>query len=776
MTLVDLRGASAEAAMDRVGAAVQALGHAGDGSRRLLLLDDTTLLKAHHDVLGAVLAPHGVGSMVWLAVGTPAGLEWRQAVQAMPLLGVGPAAVLWVGDEWGVAWGMGAHDGVRPPDAVPAGGASTLARLVAVLLVPEVFDQVVAGAADLPNRVASPGLRVVASQPDLPVLLAGHDQAVAVVAGRDAGGPTVERGGPSLGSCELLVGGDRTPPGYGGPLRADSPLGRLHAQATHCCREADRLVRRMAGLVGLWRPTRSGRAVRAAVTMAGQSLGAYQDALVDALELGDGPGGLDRSRRDELERMGVSWQPVPGLDRASVITRLQTAVEGAVGSYPLRALATWLQLVSDRATPQGSAAHLRRLDRLDPTVFIGTLSSPPPFPLPAAPPATLAALAVGCLLASAAPGVRGIATGGALAALWLLTVAVAYHRAAAHGGGQSWPAAHGGGRSWPAGHGGDQSWRAGQRGDRSWRAVLRPGLLAHLGTALVGLVAGQAIGATLPAAVPVHATVAGVAAALLAYALSGWWSGAVRQWRGQLELDRAARRATAQDAILREAALREWVLADQRSFLASAARVMAGALRNAADGMHGYRQQGASSWEPAGVRPPPDRGPLGGLQALLDEDVADAARAALAPCWGLLRSGALDRVGAGVAEAAQRLMELHRQHLAQEGIDQPPPFARQRSGRRVPGSAGAWGPPGDLAEVVGARYDGPLVQLCTTGDLQLLEPPGRVPVVRFAPRSTRDLVLGHPQPGVEPPDVVWTGSGRLAGVIRLVALRAEAVG
>jgi len=752
VALLSLRAAPTELARERFEAALAAASRAGDDACRLLLIDDAARLGEHHDLFETILASRRVDSMICLAIGPPVDRPQGQALRATPVLTVESVALLWVGDESGVAWRMDTRGAVRPPEAVQTDGSQPLSRLVAALLTAEVFDHVVAAVAQLPNRAANPGLRTAAGQLDLATLLAGHAQAIAMVTGRDADEPTIERGGPSLENCELLVGGDTVLPGYAGPLRPDSPLVRLRAESERSCREADRLVRQMAGLSGLVRPARSGPGVLAAVSTAGRRLGEYHDALTDVLELGDSAGTVDSSRRIELERQGVCWDPVPGLNRLTIVARLQSAVDGAIGRYPLRTLASWLLLVSDRAMPQGSAAHLDRLDRLNPMATAPRLSSPPPLPLAAVPAPALAAVATGCLLAGVVPGWWGAVAGGVFAVLWLVMVTVAYRREAA------------------------------QRGERSARAVLRSGLLAHAGAALAGLAAGRAVAVALAptpllSTVPVRVATAAAAAALLGFALSRWWSAAVHQWRTQLRLDRAVRVIAAQDAILREAALREWVLAGQRSFLSDAARAMAGAVREVAESLDGWRERHASDADAAAAPVATlDRDAVGDLQSLLAEDVADAARATLAPCWEVLRSGALDRVRLGVAEDAEALMDQHRQHLARQNIDQRPPFARRGDDARSPRLAQAWGPPGHLAEVVGAASDGLLVQLCAAEDLQLLEP-GRwgTQAVRFAPRSTQDLVLDHGPRDARLDDVVWTGSGHLAGVIRLVALRAGAV-
>ena len=76
----------------------------------------------------------------------------------------------------------------------------------------------------------------------------------------------------------------------------------------------------------------------------------------------------------------------------------------------------------------------------------------------------------------------------------------------------------------------------------------------------------------------------------------------------------------------------------------------------------------------------------------------------------------------------------------------------------------------DLAEIREAvKYDPAQMmwQLCGPEDLGALDVSVPPPVVWFAPRLNRDMLVG-----VLPPETAWTSSGSYAGLLRLVPLRA----
>jgi hypothetical protein len=742
--LVDLRGTAAEAAGERFFEVLHSAPTAGTDAQRALVVDDTDRLEEHHPVFEAIFRSREVDRVICVAVGEPLDRAAGYALRATPVLAGEQAAILWVGDPEGVAWRMESGTAVRPAASVPGDGGPPLQRLLEALLAPEVFDRVVVDAGRIPAGVASPGLRTAAGQIDPETLLAAQRRAVAVVAGGPVDDVTAEHAGPSLEGCELLLGrADRLPRGYS-PLRADSELGRLSRHCEDACRDAARQVDQMLGLAGLLAPGRPGRRIHGQLVLAGRAVEQYRDRIADLFDYGDPGGSLDSGRRAELQRQGVNWTPVPAPSQADVFRSLAGAVDRAIGRQPLRTLAGWLRIVSERAVPQGSASYLARLDGLGGPWIAGRLTGPSPFPLPMAPPGVLLA-AAGCTLLA---GIGGPAAGVTVAVVWLVLFALAAGR---------------------------QPTSAGEAGART---LIRPALAWHALSVALGASLGAVVAGVVRVPWPLAAVVATAGVAGLLVTLSRWWSGAVRRWRADLALTGAIALAGRQDALLREVAALEWVLADRRHLLADAARAVAGALSTVADAMDGYLESASPSLGAAHPGVVPERDTMDELQAVVDADVGDAVREVLRPCWQLIRAGTPDQVRAGLANDIRGLLDEYGRHLERHNIHERPRFAARRDGA-LPAVDQLWGPPGRLAEVVAASRDGLLVQLCAAPDLALLHPTGKwTRTIRFAPRSAHEAVVeGAFIADVDEDldDLVWTSVGHLAGVVRLVPLRPGAV-
>ena len=746
VVLVDLRDTEPVAARQRFFEVLRAAPYGGDEERRALIIDDAARLEQHHPVFEAIFRSREVDTLICLAVGEPDDRAEGHALKASPVLSGDRAAILWVGDETGVAWRMDTSTAVRPVAAVQNDGVPALRRLINALCTREVFDQVLRHLRLVPDGVASPGVRIVAGQIELTTLLVAQRRAVATVAGRMVDDATTERAGPSLDGGEVLLGRIDLLPSEYSPLRGDSDLGQLSQQCETLCRESAQLAGRMEGLSGLLGPDRPGRHIYAKLREAGRAAERYYEAVADLFDYGDAGGGLDAGRRDELERQGISWSRFPGLDPADVVRRLSEAVDTGIGRHSVRMLIGWLRIVSDRATPQGSAAYLDRLDQLGGRPAIGRLTTPPPFVLADAPPATLAAVFGCCLLASLAPAPLGWLTGVSVAVIWLLVALLALVR-------QPVP-----------------------DGERGLRALGRPMPLWHPLVAATGVGAGQLVSRIVMVPTPLAVVAAVLSGISLLVVLSVWWTGAVRRWRRGLALADMITFASRQDALLREVAVLEWVLADQRRYLANVSRALAGALSEIAEAMDGYLDDASSDDKVTGyLGVSVDQDTMGDLQVILNADVADAVWEVLAPCWQMLRTGALEQARVGVADDIRHLLSEHWRHLELHNVHERPRFARPQPDGALPKVPQIWGALGWLNEVVSTPRHGLLAQMCTAPDLALLQPTARqARVVRFAPRSAQDVVV-EGGIGAELDDLVWTSTGHLAGVVRLVPLRPGAV-
>ncbi|GAA2453484.1 hypothetical protein [Streptomyces glaucus] len=163
------------------------------------------------------------------------------------------------------------------------------------------------------------------------------------------------------------------------------------------------------------------------------------------------------------------------------------------------------------------------------------------------------------------------------------------------------------------------------------------------------------------------------------------------------------------------------------------------------------------------------------LVATLAADLTDAALLAMAPYWGAVERGQAGALAVRRAEERVReLLSTARRHLRHNGVLTPPPFAAAHRVRAA--SASLLGTdPRRLAALVGSDADRQaVVQLSSPEQGALLSrDPAAAVWIRFAPDAVRDEVEKVWQasgPG-RPEEVLWTSSGRYAGLVRLTPLR-----
>ncbi|MFJ8391648.1 hypothetical protein [Streptomyces sp. NPDC094144] len=163
------------------------------------------------------------------------------------------------------------------------------------------------------------------------------------------------------------------------------------------------------------------------------------------------------------------------------------------------------------------------------------------------------------------------------------------------------------------------------------------------------------------------------------------------------------------------------------------------------------------------------------LVATLTDDLNDAATVAMTPYWGAVERGqAGTHAVHNTEERVRRLLSSARHHLRRNGVLAPPPFAAGHRARTSSANLLGTDPHG-VAELVGAETDRrAVVQLSSPEQGTLLSRDPEAAVwIRFAPQAVRGEVetawraIGSPHPQ----DVLWTSSGRYAGLIRLTPLR-----
>lgn len=162
------------------------------------------------------------------------------------------------------------------------------------------------------------------------------------------------------------------------------------------------------------------------------------------------------------------------------------------------------------------------------------------------------------------------------------------------------------------------------------------------------------------------------------------------------------------------------------------------------------------------------------LVATLAADLTDAALVAMGPYWGAVERGQAGTLAVRrTEERVRELLSAARRHLRHNGVLAPPPFAAARRVRATSASLLGTDPRG-LAELVGTEADRQaVVQLSSPEQGTLLSrDPAAAVWIRFAPRAVRDEIEKAWQAsGAAQPGVLWTSSGRYAGLLRLTPLR-----
>ncbi|MEU9987356.1 hypothetical protein AB0E10_11190 [Streptomyces sp. NPDC048045] len=163
------------------------------------------------------------------------------------------------------------------------------------------------------------------------------------------------------------------------------------------------------------------------------------------------------------------------------------------------------------------------------------------------------------------------------------------------------------------------------------------------------------------------------------------------------------------------------------------------------------------------------------LVATLAADLTDAALEAMKPYWGAVERGQAGTLAIRrTEERVHELLSTARRHLEHNGVLAPPPFAAARRVRATSANLLGTDPYGP-AELVGAEADRQsVVQLSSPEQGALLSrDPAAAVWIRFAPTAVRDEVekAWRSNGSVQPEEVLWTSSGRYAGLVRLTPLR-----
>lgn len=752
-----------------------------DEAGRMILVDDAAGLVDHDDVFEFIFSSGLEVSVLCVVVGADAsGPTLRRPAHLRPP----QSATVWTGDIDGVHWRMGSH---RADSAAPAADRVQPLRprtpdtLLEALRLPPVFDAVLNQVGLLPDAAASPGLLVLASDGGAPEA----DRALAAALRMLTARP--ERSAEGHGrydEVEALL--DRAEAGTAGPTT--EPAGRGQAPSGTSRHRRDLVLRAKSDLARLTRP---GALLAGRVPAVAPSLDAA------ATELGAAAARAQQAIR-RFGTAGPSETPRPAGTGRPVAVASETvfdAVDRAVAAdfaarRPMPIIARRLRWNAERVRARATSAQRDRLLRLRPEDWERRIRETAPLAGRPSAAQTFGTAAV-CVVAASPPhsgavGAAAVAVAAAVASLWLRIrfSALVPDR--------------------PSG---------------------RTGTLWQLAASATGAAVGEALSTLLWPGTPtasgslLSAVLGLVAAGALAV---WWWHASVTDWTQRLRLDVWARAADEAEEVARYEMRDGAAVTAARSAVADYERILAGVVDDTAAMLlaRGTPSGGGSGtadsselhgattdpwtdpWaEPlrsaAGVvdgtsptmspRVPRTAtgqrhevaralGDPGVVRALITSDLCDIGAAVLDRFReGARRPGAALPGPDAVGAEAEELFEEYRRHLQTAGVHHQPPICRDPRARRADVD-GMWSGTRVLPDLIWCdARDERFVQLCTAPQLALLDSdPSGARMVRFAPYAARHALADAPaQEAAE--SMVWTGTSRVFGVLRLVGLRRGSV-
>lgn len=803
---------------------------------RLSLLEDSERLDDDQRLAAAVaalLAPYGLdipGTYRFLVVDTPEGLARHQSVyerllryqrasrisllcvltghphpdpgthEASPVLRL-PAmlrttsvGVLWIGD----LKAAGRH-GPPAPDGVP--DAQALSALTGLLLVPELFDQVLRRLAATCNGVAAPGVRLL----EYDLSPTARDRAWADGAARFVGQPSQGTGAERTGSgvsSSLPQPLDRLADGSGSAPAVEyargGPLEQGRSRCVDALRAAGQAKNQLATVGGLL-DDQYADDFSVALAMARTALGEYRGQVTGVVALGARPPATTEPAEAalRLKELGLTLPPSGITPEQSGQGLRELALRLFGSGLTLSGVADRFEDCSARMMPYQDDALVREPERACPQELLALGGGSPPHAPEAAPGARVLTFVAGAL---AGLGVWPWTAGAAGVVLLALFGATLIPR-----------------------HLPESAPRVRSAFGRGY--ALAQGIAALLGGAAAAAL-GTRVGLpgwTAPIGLP-----AGLVLAWIVVVRE--WNRAVRQvWKdsGAAALQGAVR---ALDDVLDQAVRQRWWAEPERTGCAEAARSVSVVLSGVSttvtaeaaagvrteestagldtDGEGGapgtgsrldvpvwMRRAGSAtgtgtgyasggwpvSGSPGGApddQTPPwvhredgDGGP--DLVATLGSDFADLVVRALEPYWESVKGGhSASGAAKQMAKRVRGLLNVARRHLLHNGVVPAPPYADPKRARSGP--AGLLGLGLDqLMDVAAPDADPDLVmQLVSPGQLPLLSrDPSAVEWIRFAPAAVRAQLDRRSADD----ETLWTYSGRYAGRLRLTPLRAGSV-
>ncbi len=788
------------------------------GTTRVLIIDHACDLRRHSDGYQKIVNARTVGSVVCLLLGPPDAPAASTAVPGGPRppgaepggrgglggLGAGgreptlvkpfalraPVATLWVGEPHGVGWGMNqtAPSFVGAARHADEGDHDTpaLRALLDALRIPDVFDKVVDVVGGMPEAAASPGILAVLGRADDDVLADAQVLAVDHLL-RDQPNASDDAPADLVTDPLTLMLRDE------GTIRADSdvllPGGYLGDTFTICRdyladaeakAKAMRSPRAVFGEVGVLlnalRGQRAGQSlqtrgmvVRNNVMVVGSRVDALRDQLADEFEAIDGRRGLDVQKLNRLNGLGLRSEPLPHTDAPAVVEALKDLVQGGLDRrHSIVEISRWLLGISRLLIPRGSAARIPDLERVCADNVVHAMQEPPAMSLNLASPLALLAVFLCCALAGIwQPGGVPVASATAAAAA-LASIAGAILLATAR-------------RTVPD--------------DGRLRDIATGDFRILTLTAALGGAAGVLVPTRLyPFDIPMPLGIVAFIVAVLG--LTFWWRAkwlhSIARWDAQIWVQNAITCVDDLRVLVNDVALYEWILSDPRRAAVDIAGALSGALvdmkvqlvahadkvRTAGTGQRLRTTPGVDAEVPSLLRHNSAE-----IAGIVSDDMVALVRVLLERCWADLGRDALDAPAQWVSEQTEMHLGMYKHHLERRGVHGLSPFNADNERRRALADT-VWGESRRVSTMLRSSIQDPgIIQLCAPEHLLFLDvDPNRAGSVRFAPKGAQTQHgqglrgvggdVNH-QPAMG--DMIWTEWGQVAGIIRLVRMRAGTV-
>ena len=497
--------------------------------RLLLVLDTPQTLTKHALVYEELWRSRRVEKLLSIAVGPlilPEGLQIPGSIGPD-----GDSGVIWVGDLDGVNWGLTAPAiAVTHTDEKSEAG---LDKLLNILSMPEVFRTSLALIADIPERVASPGLNIFEVTASQSMFLIALNRCIKKTL--DLVTPDLRAGIATIADKAWAVDKIRS---------AVIPTGRLAVARDRCLTQAKALTDTVDSLstsAALYGVGKLGAKVHDLAVSAGTELNSYRS---DAQTL---VATRAAERADRLYDWGV--RPMAGSD--STHDDIAAAIESSVqAGEPLAVVSLRLRDYERKMRAQGDLSYSEQIEHVSPHALAQRFTEPEPT---AGPEPWLVAVAATAVAVASLGRSLGIVGGLVVALTWMGLLGLTIVRA-------------------PGGRLADH----------------RGSLIADGIAAVFGLAGGIVLARILnpPLLVGVIGFVIGLGAVIVAATFS--WRVRTRRWRDTLQAEDIGKAAAALTSIVIAASNREWSASESRQDTMITAKA---AVDGATSGLQAYQQK-----------------------------------------------------------------------------------------------------------------------------------------------------------------------------------------